>query len=187
MLTVPESLFNMFPGMFTNGASRKRPLEIQKQTVKRAAGPLRNASNSQAKSSQTRKVTIEPAKRKAPRSSAKTAKNSPISLLPTPKQSRATSSPQPLVDFGLEDSDSEEDLPSTPKKVKFNDDHDRDIDRLVRCQEAFDPQQTQEITMVHAAEIPILDQGTKYESACPDQSEPVFLELHYPSVAQPEK
>ena len=178
----------MFPSMFATGTNnKKRPLDIQKQTVKRKAEPPKHIKVDQTRTTQARNTTAKSAK--------KTHKSSPR-LLDSPRslvahkgnwRSNTPFASQSPIDFGQEDSDNDESLSSTPKRLKLDDDQERDVGRLVRSREAFDPRCTQAISMIHAVDIPTIDKSTKYEPACPGLPESFLLELQYPSLASPEK
>ena len=178
----------MFPGMFANGTnSKKRPLDIQKQTVRQKAEPPKHIKVDQTRYTQVRKPTAKSTKET--HKSSPRLLDSPRSLV-TRKGNRRSNTPfasQSPIDFGQEDSDNDENSPSTPKRLKLDDDQERDVGRLVRSREAFDPRCTKEISMIHAADIPALDKSTKYEPACPGLPESFLLELQYPSFASPEK
>ena len=182
MLVLPLSAF----GMFANGSNRKRQLDIQKRTIKSTTVTSPELSDG--------RVPDEKARRTQPSAvQLQPSKENHLSHGPAPLGSRRdrkvpsiTPTPQ-AVDFGQDDTESEEDDASTPKRVKHDNGEGRDPMRQIRCKDAFGLHAGIETSVAHAADIPALDKGTRYESAVPGLATPLELELQYPSSMRCER
>lgn len=171
----------MFSSLFGNGTYKKKPISIQKQTVKVAVEsvrkeltpPLAPPKKTGAKSRTLKRKTLEPALR-AP-------------IFRKSVNPRRSHSSQPTADFSQADSESEDDLGHTPKKLRFDEEEDADGLRQLRNKDAFKLDQSLSFDMVHAADIPRLDKSTKYEPIFDGLPNELHLELQYPSASQRER
>lgn len=195
----------LFTGMFT----KKKPLEIKKQTITVPAktGPSNsslfarkhNSSRSTPVSGSSRAQFASSSSAKLnPRFSPKTDPNS-ADHRPSPstpqssKRKRATADAAP--DFGTDgesendDEDAERARESDAKRRKQREVRALYKNRRVRSLAAFEPTNGEcvKLPIIHAAEIPSKDRGTRYEPYFASLEEGWTIELQYPSLCERER
>ena len=171
----------MFPSLFGGGANKKKPVKIQRETVKIATEAVQEEKAPSLAPLKAASTKSRPLKRKILDHSARAS----VSRKGT--SARRSHSSQPAVDFGQVDSESEDDLNYTPKKTRFDEENDIDKLRRLRNEDAFDLDQPLEVNMIHAANIPRLDKSTKFEPVFESLPSQFTLELQYPSALQRER
>ena len=92
-----------------------------------------------------------------------------------------------LVTFSSDDSDADEDIERSSKKVKAEVVQDLELYRQIRNKQAFSEDGSGIFPMVHAADIPSLDKATKYIPSFEGLPENTEVSLQYPSASQRER
>jgi hypothetical protein len=178
----------MFANLLKNGPNKKRPLKIEKKTVKVSADLPSNkreparANSQQSETPKPRPTAIsKPLKRKV-------AKPTTESLAPrkasTPRRSHSA---QPAIDFGNDDSGSEDNDDQTPKKMRFDEQEVVDTTRELRLKEMFESDQSITCKIIHGSEIATLDKSAKFVPLFEGLPDDLEIELQYPSLAQKER
>jgi [histone H3]-lysine79 N-trimethyltransferase len=188
--------------MFTN----KKRLEIKKQTISVPAKPASRNSSLFARNHSFGKSSPLPVPAHArsgsssklkPRPSPKNTP-SPSDHRPSPatpqsaKRKRATNAaPDFGTDSGSEDgdADAERTRELDAKRRKQREVRALYKDRRVRSQAAFEPKESErvKVPIIHAAEIPSRDRGTRYEPYFAGLEEGWMIELQYPSLCERER
>ena len=171
--------------MFTNGAKRKRPLDIQKQirnidTQKKTPELSNKRSNPQARLARTQSSWRKRCESTSTHSGG-TSEGSSYR-----KKRHNANSRSPLhIDIDSDSSDTE--APSSSKAVTLNNANGEESARKICYEAAFAPKFEQAPVMVQAADIPNLDKSTRYEAVIASESGPLALILQYPSAMPPER
>ncbi|MCJ1411877.1 Nucleosomal histone H3-Lys79 methylase [Ptychographa xylographoides] len=169
-----------FNFLLKSSSNKSHPLQIRKEVVTTKASVAPRSSSSVVARQGEKRPWPKQTKERSSISSEILSKKHNVS------RKRRTPSQGP-VDFGSDESEADGDLDPPRKKPKQQKSDTVDTNRNVRSSIAFSEDCDGVFTMVHAADIPLLDKSTKYIPSFDGLSEGTEVSLQYPSASQKER
>lgn len=173
-------------------AIQPKRAQIRKVEVKSTPPSASSTSNN----ANSRRLTPSQTPKTRPAADAKSRSKSRDSTRLQPRSSQRLGTPNansrkrpsPALRLSSSDDDSDADeIPDFRKRAKVSASAEPDLGRQVRSRDAFSEEGEKSLSLVHAADITSVKKAGKFSSAFDESTEPVEVELQYPSASKKER